>query len=117
MVDTGIRNFMQGYRDADQGRMLENMVYLQLLYDGYDVAVGKLRSGEVDFVATKAQERLYVQVTEDMTAPGTMQREIAPLRAIRDAYPKTVIAARGSYPADIDGITIRTAADFLLHRR
>lgn len=51
IVDTGIRSYLQGYRDSDQGRVFENMVYLQLVYDGFDVSVGKLRSGEVDFVA------------------------------------------------------------------
>ena len=117
VVDTGLRSYLQGYRDADQGRVFENMVYLQLLYDGYEVSVGKLRAGEVDFVATRAGERLYVQVTEDMTDPATMERELAPLRAVRDSYPKEVVAMRGSHPTDVDGIRILSAADFLLHRR
>ena len=117
VVDTGLRSYLQGYRYADQGRVFENMVYLQLLYDGYEVSVGKLRAGEVDFVATRAGERLYVQVTEDMTDPATMERELAPLRAVRDSYPKEVVAMRGSYPTDVDGIRILSAADFLLHRR
>ena len=117
VVDTGVRSYLQGYRDADQGRVFENMVYLQLLYDGYEVSVGKLRAGEVDFVATRAGERLYVQVTEDMTDPATMERELAPLRAVRDSYPKEVVAMRGSCPTDVDGIRILSAADFLLHRR
>ncbi|MCR8908838.1 ATP-binding protein [Thermophilibacter sp. ET337] len=116
VVDPGLRSYLQGYRDADQGRVFENIVYLQLLYDGWDVSVGKLRSGEVDFVATRGPERVYVQVTEDMTDPGTMARELAPLRAVRDAYPKMVVAMRGSYPTDVDGIRILSAADFLLHR-
>ena len=117
IVDTGIRNYLQGYRDSDQGRVFENMVYLQLVYDGFDVSVGKLRSGEVDFVARGSGGLAYVQVTEDMTDPATMERELAPLRAIRDAYPKVVVAARGSYPIEVDGIRILSAADFLLHRR
>ena len=117
IVDTGIRNYLQGYRDSDQGRVFENMVYLQLVYDGFDVSVGKLRSGEVDFVARKSGGLAYVQVTEDMTDTATMERELAPLRAIRDAYPKVVVAARGSYPTEVDGIRILSAADFLLHRK
>lgn len=117
VVDTGIRNYLQGYRDVDQGRVFENMVYLQLLYDGFDVSVGKLRAGEVDFVASREGGRAYVQVTEDMTNPATMERELAPLRAVRDAHPKVVVAARGSYPVEVDGIRILSAADFLLHRK
>ena len=117
IVDGGLRNFILGYRDSDQGRVFENMVFHQLRYDGYAVSIGKLRSGEVDFVATRGSERAYVQVTEDMTDPATMERELRPLRAIRDAYPKAVVAMRGSYPSEIEGIKILSAADFLLHRR
>lgn len=117
IVDTGIRNYLQGYRDSDQGRVFENIVYLQLLYDGFDVSIGKLRGGEVDFVASGPGGKAYIQVTEDMTDPATMARELAPLRSIRDAYPKAVVAARGSYPTEIDGIKILNAVDFLLHRR
>lgn len=114
VVDTGLRSYLQGYRDADQGRVFENMVYLQLLYEGCDVAVGKLRAGEIDFVATKPGERIYIQAAEDMTDPKTLEREIKPLLALRDAYPKLVVAMRGSYPADIDGVKIMTGPDFFL---
>ena len=117
IVDTGIRNYLQGYRDSDQGRVFENMVYLQLRYEGFEVSVGKLRSGEVDFVASGSDGRAYIQVTEDMTDSATMERELKPLRAIRDAYPKFVIAARGSYPREVDGIRILGVADFFLHGR
>ena len=117
IIDTGVRNYLQGYRDSDQGRVFENMVFLQLLYDGYEVTVGKLRVGEIDFVATRGDERLYIQATEDMTDSGTMKRELAPLQALRDAYPKMVVAMRGSYPTEIDGIQIIDAIDFFLHRR
>lgn len=117
VVDSGLRNYLGGYRDSDQGRVLENLVYLQLVYDGYDVAVGKLRSGEVDFVANGSDGKVYVQVTEDMTDPGTLERELAPLRALSDAYPKAVVVLRGSYPTDIDGIRIVGAIDFFLHRK
>lgn len=117
IVDTGIRNYLQDYRDFDQGRVFENMVYLQLRHEGFEVSVGKLRSGEVDFVASGSDGRAYIQVTEDMTDSATMERELRPLRAIRDAYPKFVIAARGSYPREIDGIRILDVMDFFLQRR
>lgn len=116
-VDTGLRSYLGGYRDSDQGRVFENMVYLQLLYDGYDVAVGKLRAGEIDFVATRAETTCYVQVTDDMSDPTTMERELRPLFAVRDARPKSVVVMSGSYPVEVDGVRIISAADFFLHRR
>ncbi len=117
IVDSGLRNYLQGYRDSDQGRVFENIVFEQLAFDGFDVSVGKLRNSEVDFVATKDDSRMYLQVTQDMTDPATMERELAPLRSIRDAYPKAIVAMKGTYPTEIDGIKILSAADFLLHRR
>lgn len=117
IVDTGIRNFLEGYRDRDQGHMLENIVYLQLLYDGFDVSIGKLRNGEVDFIASNAEGKTYIQVTEDMTDPITLKRELAPLQSIRDSYPKVIIAMRGNYPTEIDGVRILGASDFLLHQK
>ncbi len=117
IVDVGLRNYLQGYRDADRGRVLENIVFQQLVYEGFNVFVGKIRNGEVDFVATRDDVKIYVQVAENMTDPATMERELKPLRSIRDAYPKTVIVERGSYPTEIDGIKIVNVIDFLLHRR
>ncbi len=117
VVDTGLRNYLQGYRDADQGRVFENMVYNQLLFDDFDVSIGKINAKEIDFVATRANARVYIQVTEDMSDSATMERELMPLQAIRDAYPKMVVVARGSYPSDINGIQIVRAEDFFLNRR
>ena len=114
IVDTGLRSFLDGYRNSDPGRTLENIVYLQLLYAGYEVAVGKLRQGEVDFVATRDSERFYIQVCEDMRDEATLDRELRPLRAIGDAYPKMVVTGQGSYPRNIDGIAIRSITEFLL---
>jgi len=116
IVDVGLRSYLDGYRGSDPGRVLENIVYLQLRYDGYDVSVGKLRGGEVDFVARKDDATVYIQVTEDMSDPNTMRRELKPLRAVRDAYPKMVVVGSGSYPTNIDGIRIVNAIDFLLGR-
>ena len=114
VVDTGIRSYLDGYRDADLGHVLENIVFHQLSYQGYGVNVGKLRSGEVDFVAQRGAERVYIQVTENMLDDDTMRRELAPLRAIPDAYPKMVVVGSGEYPADIDGIRIVRIEDYLL---
>ncbi|WP_165248590.1 ATP-binding protein [Adlercreutzia sp. ZJ141] len=116
ICDVGLRNHRQGYRRSDAGRVLENIVYQQLIYDDCSVWVGHLRAGEVDFVAERNGERVYIQVTEGMTEKATMERELKPLKAVRDAYPKMVVAASGSYPTSIDGIRIVNAVDFLLGR-
>lgn len=116
ICDVGLRNHRQGYRGTDPGRVLENIVYQQLVYDGYSVWVGHLRAGEIDFVAEREGERIYIQVTEDMSSEETLKRELSPLRAIRDAHPKMVVVASGSYPTNIDGIRIVNVVDFLLGR-
>ena len=81
---------------------------------GYDVAIGKIDNQEVDFIATKADEKKYVQVTESMNAPETRERELAPLRKIRDSYEKIVIALECDFTQTQDGIKIIRALDFLL---
>lgn len=86
IVDIGLRNYLLGYRDGDSGHILENIIYFELLRRGYDVAIGKIDNQEVDFIATKADEKKYVQVTESMNAQETRERELAPLRKIRDSY-------------------------------
>lgn len=96
------------------GRLFENAVYLQLLYEGWSVYVGKLNGKEVDFVATKDGRVLYVQATDEMFASETREREIAPLKSIRDNHEKIVVVRQGSYDTDIDGIRIVSARDFFL---
>ncbi len=114
IVDTGLRNYLLGYRDLDTGHVIENIVYFELLRRGYDVAVGKVGSKEVDFIATKNDEKLYYQVTDEMIAESTRARELAPLMEIRDNYEKIVLARNVSSTAPIEGIRIRRLADFLL---
>lgn len=114
VVDSGLRNYLLDYRDLDQGRVLENLVYLQLLFEGYSVSVGKLYNKEVDFVAIKGNRRIYIQVTEEMFDEKTKDRELSPLLAIRDGFEKFIIVGEGSYPKDIDGIKIITAPNFFL---
>lgn len=116
IADLGLRSYLDDYRDSDYGRTLENIVYLQLLYDGFLVSVGKLRNGEIDFIARKPGERIYVQVTENMEDAATREREVKPLLAVGDAYPKLIIVAEGHYPQDINGIKVVSIIDFLLHR-
>ena len=114
IVDIGLRNYLLGYRDNDSGHILENIIYFELLRRGYDVAVGKIGDQEVDFIATKVDEKKYIQVTESMNALETRERELAPLRKIRDSYEKIVIALECDLAMTQDGIKIIKALDFLL---
>lgn len=114
IVDPGLRNYLEDYRDSDIGRTLENIVFLQLKYDGYSVSVGKIRDIEVDFIARSGSERVYIQVTDNMYSEQTLERELRPLKAINDAFPKMIVVGEGTYPENIDGIRIVSAVDFLL---
>jgi predicted AAA+ superfamily ATPase len=114
IVDAGIRSFLMGYRNADRGRVFENIVYQQLVYEGYSVHVGKLYQREVDFVAQKDGKPIYIQVAEEMFSEDTQSRELTPLLSIKDAHEKWVIVRQGNYPADINGVKIVPAAEFLL---
>ena len=114
IVDVGLRNYLLGYRDGDSGHILENIVYFELLRRGYDVAIGKIDNQEVDFIATKAEEKKYIQVTESMNSEQTREREFSPLRKIRDSYEKIVIALDCDFSQSQDGIKVIKALDFLL---
>lgn len=114
IVDIGLRNYLLGFRDMDTGHCIENIVYFELLRRGYDIAIGKVDEREVDFIATKAREKIYYQVTESMNDPSTRERELAPLRKIRDNYEKVVLAGECDNPITQDGIKIIKLTDFLL---
>ena len=92
IVDIGLRNYLLGFRNRDSGHAIENVVYFELLCRGYDVAIGKVGTAEVDFIATKADEKLYVQVTESMESETVRARELAPLQKIADNYEKIVLS-------------------------
>ena len=79
IVDIALRNYLLGFRNYDSGYAIENVVYFELLRRGYDVAIGKIDNMEVDFIATTADERKYIQVTESMNREEARKRELAPL--------------------------------------
>ena len=114
IVDIGLRSYLLGYRGGDTGHILENMIYFELLRRRYDVAIGKIDNQEVDFIVTRADEKKYIQVTETMNAPETRERELAPLRKIRDSYEKIVIALDSDRTQTEDGIRIVKVIDYLL---
>ena len=114
IVDIGLRNYLLGYRDVDTGHMIENVVYFELLRRGYDVAVGKIGIREIDFIATNDHEKIYFQVTDDMTSESTRERELAPLKMVRDNYRKVILAMSTNSTASVEGIEIIRLIDFLI---
>lgn len=111
--DLGLRHALFGYRDMDIGGLLENVVYLELLRRGYQVKVGVLGQLEIDFVAERQGERLYVQVAYLLADPATVQREFGNLQRIPDNYPKLVLSMDEFGPDQQDGIRRQSLLDFL----
>lgn len=114
IVDIGLRNYLLGFRNRDSGHAIENVVYFELLYRGYDVAVGKVGAAEVDFIATKADEKLYIQVTESMASEDVRTRELAPLMRIQDNYEKIVLSLNPGMDSSYDGIKSLNLIDWLI---
>lgn len=114
IIDMGFRNMLLGYRDADRGHILENIVFLELIRRDYRVSIGKVGGTEVDFVAERPDDKIYVQVTETMQSPETRERELRPLRMIRDNYEKIVLSMDKSYINSYDGIRALNLIDWLL---
>ena len=114
IVDMGLRNFLLGFRNRDSGQAIENVVYFELLRRGYDVAIGKIDNQEVDFIATTADDKLYIQVTESMQSEEVRNRELSPLQKIRDNYEKVVLSLEPGLDTSYDGIKSLNLVDWLL---
>lgn len=114
-VDIGFRNMLVRSKESDIGHILENIVYLELLRRGYQVYVGTLPHGEVDFVAMKQNKIEYYQVSATTLDPQTLERELHPLRSIDDNYPKYLLTLDEVFKdMDYDGILKRNVIDWLL---
>jgi predicted AAA+ superfamily ATPase len=114
IIDLGFRNMLLGYRDVDRGHILENIVFLELLRRDYRVYIGKVGETEVDFVAEKPSDKLYIQVTESIESAETRERELRPLRLIPDNYEKMVLSMDRNYINSYDGIKALNLIDWLL---
>ena len=114
IIDLGFRNMLLGYRDADRGHIIENIVFLELIRRDYHVHIGKFKETEIDFVAEKPNDKLYIQVTESMLSPETRERELRPLQMIQDNYEKIVLSMDRNYITSYDGIKSLNLIDWLL---
>lgn len=114
IVDIGLRNYLLGFRNRDSGHALENVVYFELLRRGYDVAIGKVDQAEVDFIAAKADDKIYIQVTESMLGEEVRRRELAPLQKINDNYEKIVLSREPGMDTSYEGIKSINLVDWLL---
>lgn len=112
--DIGLRHAQLGYREGDPSGILENLVFLELKSRGYAVSVGRWNDLEVDFIASKENERIYLQVAYLLSDRQTIDREVRSLKHVPDNYPKYVVSMDTDFGGDIDGIRRINLVDFLL---
>lgn len=117
LADISLLYATMGYRDRLIAGVLENLVFLELKRRGYQVFVGKLEQREIDFVAEKKEQKLYIQVAYKLESPETIDREFKPLLAIGDHFPKYVITMDGFFRDTIQGVKHAHISDFLLQKQ
>lgn len=112
--DIGIRNIISGFRPDDLGKILENLVLNHLLFEGFDVKIGKINSFEIDFIAKRNEEVKYIQVALRLSDEKTIEREFGNLKKIKDNYPKIVVSMDKDFSNTMDGIEHHSIRSFLL---
>ncbi len=116
IADTGLRNIILGFRNIDEGHLLENVIYLELLRRGYKVSIGKTLDYEVDFVAENVNEIKYYQVSQSIKDEKVKMRELRSLESISDNYEKTILTMDKTINNDYNGIKVVNIIDFLLEK-
>ncbi len=114
VADLGLRYLLCGIKGQDEGHILENIVYLELIRRGYNVYIGQNENNEIDFVASNQDDTLFIQVCLTLKSEETYKREIAPLKSLENNYPKLILTTDESPTKDDDGIKIIYALDWLL---
>ena len=114
LADTGIRNIILGFRNIDEGHLLKNVVYLELLRRGYKISIGKTFDYEVDFIAENVNTIKYYQVSRSIKDSKVLERELRSLESIQDNYEKIILTMDKTINKDYNGIKVINIIDFLL---
>ncbi len=113
LADQGIQHAVFGYRNRNISGVLENIVYNELVRRGYSVCIGKIKDKEIDFIAERKNEKVYVQVTYKMESEKTIEREFGPLLTVKDHYPKYVVSMDDKFEDNIQGVKHVYLIDFI----